>query len=87
MKKNKFFTGVLVLLFVLSFSVSQVLLAGNSIQNPVECPEGGDGGGGNSFPCVVTIVEATGFSTICCVSCQRIPGMPSHNSETGSCPR
>ena len=28
MKKNKFFAGVVVLLFVLSFSVSQVLLAG-----------------------------------------------------------
>ena len=38
MKKNKFFAGVIVLLFVLSFSVSQVLLA--QVSEVCECPIG-----------------------------------------------
>ena len=35
MKKNKFFAGVIVLLFVLSFSVSQLLLANGGIHTEV----------------------------------------------------
>ena len=43
MKKNKFFAGVIVLLFVLSFSVSQVVLAQKSIE-VCECVGAGNSG-------------------------------------------
>ena len=68
MKKNKFFAGVVVLLFVFSFSVSQVLLAQNSPQNPVECPEGGGIGVVNY--CFNTITTAPGHQVRFCGTCQ-----------------
>ena len=68
MKKNKFFTGVLVLLFVLSFSVSQVLLAGDSPQPPAGCPEatGFSYVGIRQLACGGVTLTCTGSGTLQC---------------------
>ena len=85
MKKNKFFAGVIVLLFVLSFSVSQVLLANNSTSdsisdNNINCMSGGVGAsscahsgdvGPLAYSCDVTCAE--GFWACCNHRCTCIP--------------
>ena len=82
MKKNKIFAGVLVLLFVLSFSVSQVLLAQ---ETNLECESNLDGGSGVSQRCAQR--STPNESAIIVWNCNCRTMGPQNVTQWGECQR